>query len=245
MLEPETLDTLLREWIDELGEPPVLIIIDSLNTTAAPGSTLSNDDMGAYATVLRRMAEAWDACAGFINHPTWSESDRPRGASALVGDIDTVLSFQPEKKGAKTGTLKHYRDRLSKGEFALRYRVESVELSGHHAGRTAPVVVPDDGADVASAGRQDKTLTEAEQKLYSLFVGLVHQYTGNGGAVYYGTWRHAWVKAGGPAGSFSPLVGRLATKGKIERLVVDGLPSFLPTDPALLGLVEGSSEDGP
>jgi hypothetical protein len=219
LLDPATLDTLLREWADELGEPIALVIADSLNTTAAPGSTKDSDDMGQYANVLRRIAVEWGACVGFINHVGWAERDRPRGSTALVGDIDTVLAFQTDKEDAKNGVVKHYRDRLSVAGFSFAYRVESVALDGHHAGRTAPIVVAD---DLSSEPRRDGPAPSGrELEVYNVMLAILREFEFTCDGVYYGTWLKRCVEAGIPEGTFKSSLQRLQKKGKVERRGVD------------------------
>jgi hypothetical protein len=97
-----------------------------------------------------------------INHVGWSEGDRPRGASSLVGNIDTVLRMElVGGKESRAGVLSAgQRDRFSEGCEPFAYRIESQALTGAREGRTAPVIVP---AQTPQSGRL--SLTDAERRV--------------------------------------------------------------------------------
>lgn len=81
---------LLVEAIDKAGIRPSLVVIDTLSKFSAGMDENSNQEVAAYlAAVSRFIRERYDASVLIVAHSGHGDSDRPRGASALMANPDS------------------------------------------------------------------------------------------------------------------------------------------------------------
>jgi hypothetical protein len=94
LLEPRDLGLFVRALVP-LGEPPALIVLDTLARCFVGGEENSARDMGmaiAGADQIRRVTGA----AVLIVHHTRKEGDQERGSVALRGGVDTMMAVKEE-----------------------------------------------------------------------------------------------------------------------------------------------------
>lgn len=83
---------------DELG-PLRLIVIDTLNQTAAGADENSAKDMGRYIASMKQLRDATGAAVVVVHHSGKDTSKGMRGSSALLGAMDTTVEVERDKDG--------------------------------------------------------------------------------------------------------------------------------------------------
>jgi KaiC/GvpD/RAD55 family RecA-like ATPase len=74
-----------------LGVDPALVVVDTLSQTYA-GEENSANEVAAYLRELgHRMREAWRCAIAIVHHSGHSETERPRGSSALRANVDWMF----------------------------------------------------------------------------------------------------------------------------------------------------------
>jgi len=87
----------IREAAAHSGQPPALIVIDTLSKTFGGGKE-NSDDMAGYVSNCQRIASAFGCCVVPVHHrPKDAESEEPRGHGSLKGGVDTVLLVEAGK----------------------------------------------------------------------------------------------------------------------------------------------------
>jgi hypothetical protein len=95
MLDPAEHSRFVREAIQTLPKPPVLIILDTLNRTFIGGDENSSKDMGEYVRAADRLREETGATVLIVHHAGWDQT-RERGSSVLRGAADTMMLLKTE-----------------------------------------------------------------------------------------------------------------------------------------------------
>ena len=81
--------SLLVQAIDEAGIRPALVVIDTLSKFSAGMDENSNQEVAEYLSqVSRYLRERYEASVLIVAHSGHGDSDRPRGASALMANPD-------------------------------------------------------------------------------------------------------------------------------------------------------------
>lgn len=88
---------LLREAIEALPEPPVLIVVDTLARNFGAGDENSTKDMNAFIKAVDELRG--EATVLIVHHSGHSNQDRERGSSALRGAADAI--YQVERQGGR------------------------------------------------------------------------------------------------------------------------------------------------
>ncbi|WP_278390901.1 AAA family ATPase [Stutzerimonas kunmingensis] len=88
--------TFVQEVVAELG-PLRLIVIDTLNQTAAGADENSAKDMSRYITNMKRLRDATGATVVVVHHSGKDTSKGMRGSTALLGAMDTTIEVERMK----------------------------------------------------------------------------------------------------------------------------------------------------
>ncbi len=166
---PAALDLAQDSWriVDEaqaVGVCPGLVIVDTLSQTYS-GEENSANEMAAYLRELgARFRDLWACSVLVVHHTGHQATERPRGSSAIRGNVDYLLGvFRDEKEMLATVTCIKQKDGevMSDATFSL-----SVQDLG----------CDDDGDKVTSlVARHLSTAEEVEQ------ARLAEQAAGRGG----------------------------------------------------------------
>ncbi len=101
--------TLIDEIKAQTGsEPPVLIVVDTLNRSLN-GSESRDEDMGAYIKAADAVREAFK-CAVALVHHCGIEATRPRGHTSLTGACDAQIAIKRDPAGVVCATLEWLKD---------------------------------------------------------------------------------------------------------------------------------------
>lgn len=109
---------------DELG-PLRLIVIDTLNQTAAGADENSAKDMGRYIASMKLLRNATGATVVVVHHSGKDLSKGMRGSTALLGAMDTTVEVERASDGRSIKvTVKKQKD--AEREPPMRFNMEKV-----------------------------------------------------------------------------------------------------------------------
>lgn len=114
----------VRAVSDELG-PLRLIVIDTLNQTAAGADENSAKDMGRYIASMKLLRNATGASVVVVHHSGKDLGKGMRGSSALLGAMDTTVEVERASDGRSIKmTVKKQKD--AEREPPMRFNMEKV-----------------------------------------------------------------------------------------------------------------------
>lgn len=109
---------------DELG-PLRLVVIDTLNQTAAGADENSAKDMGRYIASMKRLRDATGAAVVVVHHSGKDLSKGMRGSTALLGAMDTTIKVERATDGRSlVATVKKQKD--AERDPPMRFNLEKV-----------------------------------------------------------------------------------------------------------------------
>lgn len=121
--------TLLVQAIDEAGIRPALVVIDTLSKFSAGMDENSNQEVAEYLSqVSRFLRERYEASVLIVAHSGHGDSDRPRGASALMAnpDAEYIVKRAAQPPTHVEVTRQRFKDT---GELPnLAYEAEVIDL---------------------------------------------------------------------------------------------------------------------
>jgi len=121
--------SLLVQAIDEAGIRPALVVVDTLSKFSAGMDENSNQEVAAYLSqVSRFLRERYEASVLIVAHSGHGDSDRPRGASALMAnpDAEYIVKRATQPPTHVEVTRQRFKDT---GELPnLAYEAEVIDL---------------------------------------------------------------------------------------------------------------------
>lgn len=150
----DDLDALV-EALDQLGEKPVLIIIDTLARTFGTGDENKQADMNAYVNAADRLRDVTKATVMIIHHSGVHEDKRERGSNVLRGAADTVIKVA--RNGDKLSLINRAPEGKQKDaeEFeTIKLRTQKVSYVHHQTEHATLILNLDD--DPTPEGVKDK-----------------------------------------------------------------------------------------
>lgn len=118
----------LREFVqavaDELG-PLRLVVIDTLNQTAAGADENSAKDMGRYIASMKRLRDETGAAVVVVHHSGKDASKGMRGSTALLGAMDTTLEVVRATDG-RSMTVSVRKQKDAERDPPMRFGMEKV-----------------------------------------------------------------------------------------------------------------------
>jgi hypothetical protein len=121
----------VKAAIDECGEKPALVIVDTL-ARAMSGEENSTQDMGLVVTAADLLRAETGACVGFVHHSGKDATRGARGSSALRAATDTEILVEGTQ-GPRTVTVMKQRD-LPTGDKMV-FELAVVEIGNQESGR--------------------------------------------------------------------------------------------------------------
>lgn len=126
---------------------PVLVVVDTQARSTVGIEESSNEKMGPIFERIERLARISDACVLLVHH-TGHTGDHGRGASSMLGAVQTEISVKREGHGAdKCIVIKGEKSKDDDDEYAIRLLPRVVEVAGMHKRSGAPetsiVLVPE------------------------------------------------------------------------------------------------------
>ena len=121
----------LRNSISKMPVSPALVIIDTLAQTFA-GVENDSSDISAYLrSINSELRAGFNTSVIIVHHSGHTVSERPRGSSALIGNLDYILGvFRPEgdERTARLSVIKQKdSDKIDDLYFDMRHIVLGVD----------------------------------------------------------------------------------------------------------------------
>lgn len=162
--------SLIEAKRDELGEPIVLVVVDTVARVMGGGDENAAQDMGRLVTAGDRIRQSTGAHLLYIHHAGKDASRGARGHSSLRAALDTeieVTADEPTK--THTAQVTKQRDLASKGD-RLAGRFVSVDLGVDQWNNavTACAVVEAEGVD---EGNKPRRLTPTQRAVLAYLQG--------------------------------------------------------------------------
>lgn len=121
--------TLLVQAVDMAGIRPAMVVVDTLSKFSAGMDENSNQEVAAYLSQLSRfIRERYDSTVLIVAHSGHGDSDRPRGASALMAnpDAEYIVKRAAQPNTHVEVTRQRFKDT---GELPnLAYEAEVIDL---------------------------------------------------------------------------------------------------------------------
>jgi hypothetical protein len=121
--------TMLVEAMDKAGIRPTLVVIDTLSKFSAGMDENSNQEVAEYlSSVSRFIRERYEASVLIVAHSGHGDSDRPRGASALMAnpDAEYIVKRATQPANHVEVTRQRFKDT---GELPnIAYEAEVIDL---------------------------------------------------------------------------------------------------------------------
>lgn len=115
-----------QDMKNRLGQPPGLIVVDTLSRAMAGGNENSPEDMGALVRHVDEIRAATGATVIVIHHSGKDTAKGARGHSLLRAAVDTELELVATDDG--TRTLRATKQREMQGGDAFGFTLEVVEV---------------------------------------------------------------------------------------------------------------------
>ena len=140
-------------------EPPVLIVVDTLNRSLN-GSESRDEDMSRYIQAADAVREAFKCTVALVHH-CGIEGTRPRGHTSLTGAADAQIAIKCDPAGVICTTLEWMKDGPEGVE--VYSKLEPVEVGADDDGDviTSCVVVDAEKAEVAKVSGTKLTQNQA------------------------------------------------------------------------------------
>ncbi len=119
-----TVRAFVKAVTDELG-PLKLVVIDTLNQTAAGADENSAKDMGRYIASMKRLRDATGAAVVVVHHSGKDTSRGMRGSTALLGAMDTTVEVDRDKDG-RAITMRVQKQKDAEREGPMRFNLEKM-----------------------------------------------------------------------------------------------------------------------
>lgn len=156
---------LLIAFLEDFETVPVLVILDTLSRCSGGAEENSNTEMAKITAAADALQQRFH-CTVLIVHHAGKDSERgPRGASALVGNTETIIAVDRTDLGCRVSCFKQ-KDAAKFEAFSLKF--QNVQYGPDQA--EASVVLVRDDANPQPALRQSEAvmlaaLTNAEEPL--------------------------------------------------------------------------------
>lgn len=122
----ETLLTAGREAVGHLGNPPGLVIVDTVARNFGPGDENSTSDMTAFIRGCDELIQTFGCCVLLVHHSGHADKTRARGAGALKGALEFEYRFDRDE----SGLIRFEATKVKDHEFPppMAFKLASVDL---------------------------------------------------------------------------------------------------------------------
>lgn len=95
---------MVMQAIEELPEPPALIVFDTVARNMGPGDENSTQDMTTFVAACDQIRAAYQCAVLLVHHSGHSATERARGSSVLNGALDAAYRTEKSPDGIVTVT---------------------------------------------------------------------------------------------------------------------------------------------
>ena len=225
MMDFENLSTVMAA-IDTTGEPPALVVLDTVARNFGPGDENSTADMGKFVAACDQIRAAYGCTVALVHHTGHTETQRGRGSSVLNGAIDAAYRITRPDGGPVL--IENAKMKDAPPPDPLAFRFESVDLpfsNDDGTPATSAVLKPCDPPALAPPPAAGKHQEKALALLLSLHRKERAKLEKAGtdperARVMLADWRQAAQAGGIPRNRFYDVKNALVDKGQI---ITDGL----------------------
>lgn len=160
------IDALTEEW----GEPPAMVIVDTLARHIA-GDENKTEDGSAYVDAVTALQDRYHCAVVNVHHPGLGDSKRMRGSSAFNGAADVELEVEAKTvDGVKTITLKSTKTKDTASLLPVQFQLKPVTLEGRFDEDGEPetsavaVYVGEASADAEPASAAPKKVDKSDRR---------------------------------------------------------------------------------
>ncbi len=166
-------------FAEDFARVPVLVVIDTLSRCSAGVDENSNTEMARLIAAADNIQQTYH-CTVLIVHHTGKEGDRgPRGASALIGNTETIIQIAQTDEGCRLTCYKQ-KDAPKFDAFSLKFQTvqygqtaeESSAVLVQDTAESMPSLRQSEQAMLAALTRAGKALSYSEWKEVGIEVGL-------------------------------------------------------------------------
>jgi len=125
LTDPESLATVLAA-IEQTGQPPALVIVDTLARNFGPADENSTADMTAFVQACDEIRKSYQCAVMLVHHVGHGDQTRARGSSVLNGAIDSAFRVTKDEAGTVIVECTKQKDAPEPEPFAFNFR--TVEL---------------------------------------------------------------------------------------------------------------------
>lgn len=118
----------VSDVVEELGTLR-LVVIDTLNQTAAGADENSAKDMGRYIASMKRIRDETGATIVVVHHSGKDPGKGMRGSSSLLGAMDTTVEVIRDRQ-MRAITVTVHKQKDAEREPPMRFNLERVDLPG-------------------------------------------------------------------------------------------------------------------
>lgn len=122
----EAVASAIQKLVDETGQVPRLIIIDTMARNFGGGDENSTKDTGIFIRNLDALKDCWDASTLIIHHTGHSDKNRGRGAMAIKGALDH--EYRVQKDDCDVVNIEATKTKDSKDPDGISFELTSVDL---------------------------------------------------------------------------------------------------------------------
>ncbi len=141
-----------------------LVVIDTLNIALAGGNENDSQDMGAFVTTVKHIADALACFVLVVHHSGKDEARGSRGHSSLLGAVDTELEVKREQGAPGLMRVTKQRDGEDGTEHGFELKPVLMGIDGDMEEVWTCVAVEADAAAIHKARRQARGPTGRNQR---------------------------------------------------------------------------------
>lgn len=138
----EEISELVNEQKAAWGAEPKLIVIDTFARSMGAGDENSNRDVSQYVRRADMIRERTGAAVMLIHHSGKDKAKGARGATALLGAVDTEIEISRSKTGVCELWTTKQRD-IELLTTPIRFRLKSIEIGTDNEGHLVTSCVPE------------------------------------------------------------------------------------------------------
>lgn len=117
--------------IKETGDPPVLLVIDTLARNFGGGNENSSEDMGAFIRTIGYLQDSMNCAVLIVHHSGKDDAKGMRGHSSLFGAVDTeleVVKITEEDDPRRIGEMTVTKQKDGEDSFKFNYEMHQIDL---------------------------------------------------------------------------------------------------------------------
>lgn len=117
--------------IRETGDPPILLVVDTLARNFGGGNENSSEDMGAFINTIGYLQDSLNCAVLIVHHSGKDDAKGMRGHSSLFGAVDTeleVVKISEENDPRRIGEMTVTKQKDGEDNFKINYEMHLIEL---------------------------------------------------------------------------------------------------------------------